>query len=192
VARKDYLDVAKKRKASRKEIRKGIRKQLNYLRRHLAHIDELIAAGASLSGLSNRRYRILLIISGVLRQQQEMYDNSVQRIDDRIVSIAQPHVRPMVRGKAGKPVEFGAKLSASCVQGCVFLDRLSWDNFNESGDLIAQVERFRERFGHYPESVHADQIYRTRENLRWCKERGIRLSGHRWVNPHQTRRCNLN
>jgi hypothetical protein len=177
VARKEYLAIAKKRKPTHKEIRKGIRKQLNYLRRNLAHIDDLIAAGASLSCLSKRSYRILLIISEVLRQQQEMYDNSTHRIDDRIVSITQPHVRPIVRGKAGKPVEFGAKLSASCINGCVFLDRLSWDNFNESGDLITQVKRFRERFGHYPESVHADQIYRTRDNLRWCKKHGIRLSG---------------
>ena len=114
-----------------------------------------------------------------------MYATGVHRIDDRIVSMAQPHVRPIVRGKAGKPVEFGAKLSASDVKGCVFLDRLSWDNVNESGDLIPQVERFRERFGHYPESIHADRIYRTRDNLRWCKDRGIRLSGPPLGRPSQ-------
>jgi len=62
------------------------------------------------------------------------------RIEDRIVSLSQPHIRPIVRGKAGKSVEFGAKLSASCFEGYVFLDRISWDNFNESGDLKAQVE----------------------------------------------------
>jgi hypothetical protein len=185
LARKEYLTIAKKRKPTHKQIRKGIRKQLNYLRRNLAHIDDLIAAGARLSGLSKRRYRILLIISEVLRQQQEMYDNGTHRVDDRIVSIAQPHVRPIVRGKAGKPVEFGAKLSASCINGCVFLDRLSWDNFNESGDLITQIKRFRERFGHYPESVHVDQIYRTRDNIRWCKENGIRLSGPPLGRPSQ-------
>ena len=58
------------------------------------------------------------------------------RIEDRIVSINQPHIRPIVRGKAGSSVEFGAKISASCVDGYVFLDRLSWDNFNESPDFI--------------------------------------------------------
>jgi transposase, IS5 family len=70
--------------------------------------------------------------------------------------LAQPHVRPIVRGKAGTPVEFGAKTFASCVDGNVFLDHLSWDNFNESWDLPQQVEQFRNRFGNYPESVHAD------------------------------------
>ena len=176
-ARTAYLAVAKQRKPSRKKIRKGIRQQLGYLRRNLAHIDTLIAAGTSLSRLSQRQYRILLVIHEVVRQQQQMYDTQIRRIDDRIVSLTQPHVRPIVRGKAGVPVEFGPKLSVSCVNGCVSIDRLSWNNFNESGDLITQVEAFRRRFGHYPESVHADQIYRTRANRQWCKAQGIRMSG---------------
>ena len=73
--------------------------------------------------------------------------------------------------------EFGAKLSASYFNGYVFLDRISWDNFNESGDLKTQIESFKNYTGYYPESVHVDKIYRTRENLAWCKERGIRISG---------------
>ena len=79
--------------------------------------------------------------------------------------------------KAGKPVEFGAKLSVSCFEGYVFLDRIRWDNFNESKDLKAQIENYYRITGYYPESVHVDKIYRTRENRAWCKERGIRLSG---------------
>lgn len=177
LARKAYLAVAKKRQASRKLKRKGIRQQLNYLARNLKHIDRLLAAGASLTSLSRRQYRLLLVISELYRQQREMYDSKRHRIDDRIVNITQPHVRPIVRGKAGVPVEFGAKLSVSCINGCVFLDKLSWDNFNESTHLQAQVEAFRARLGHYPESVHADQIYRTRDNRSWCKAHGIRLSG---------------
>ena len=58
---------------------------------------------------------------------------------------------------------------------CIFR-RMSWDNFNESGDLKAQVEAFKNYTGYYPESVHADRIYRNRENRAWCKERGIRIS----------------
>jgi hypothetical protein len=42
-----------------------------------------------------------------------MYQHRQHRIDDRIVSIAQPHVRPIVRGKTGTPVEFGAKINTS-------------------------------------------------------------------------------
>ena len=177
LARKAYLAVAKKRKPGAKLRRKGIRQQLNYLARNLSHIETLIAAGASLALLSRRQYRLLLVIHELHRQQLEMYETKTHRVDDRIVSLTQPHVRPIVRGKAGVPVEFGAKLSVSCVQGCVFLDVLSWDNFNESTHLEQQVEAFHARLGHYPESVHADQIYRTRANRTFCKANHIRLSG---------------
>ena len=176
-ARRDFLKIVKRRKKPRKLIRKGLRKQLNYVRRNLGHIDRLIEVGATLAALNPREYKTLLVIHEVYRQQQHMYDHKQRRVDDRIVSISQPHVRPIVRGKAGTPVEFGAKFDISCVAGYVFIDHLSWDNFNESNDLIPQIERFRTRTGHYPASVHADQIYRTRDNLRWCKQQGIRLSG---------------
>ena len=96
------------------------------------------------------------------RQQSYMSENKEKRIDDRIVSLQQPHIRPIVRGKAGKPVEFGGKISASIYENFVFLDKLSWDNFNESQYLKEQVERYFEYMGCYPESIHVDQIYRTR------------------------------
>jgi len=83
----------------------------------------------------------------------------------------------VVRGKAGKPVEFGAKLSVSHVDGMVYLDRLSWENFNESTDLNAQIESYRRRFGSYPEWVLADKIYWTRENRALCKALDIKMGG---------------
>lgn len=136
-----------------------------------------MAVGASLSWLSKRQYKMLLVVTEVDRQQLWMFENRKQSIENRIVSLTQPHVRPLVRGKAGNPVEFGAKLSASCGNGYVFLDHLSWDNFNESGDLKEQIEEFKRYPGFYPESVHVDKIYRTREKRAYCQERGIRMSG---------------
>ncbi len=143
----------------------------------MSHIEKLINSGAELTSLNPRKYKMLLVVTEVYRQQLWMYENESNRIDDRIVSISQPHIRPIVRGKAGKPVEFGAKLSVSCFDQYVFLDHLSWDNFNESGDFEAQIEEYKNFTGYYPSSVHVDQIYRTRANRAWCKERGIRISG---------------
>ncbi len=177
-ARRDFLNASRKRKLSAKQRRKALKKQLSYVRRNLAHIDALLNAGASFTALSRFHYQTLLVVSEVFRQQEWMLENSTHRIDDRIVSIAQPHVRPIVRGKAGIPVEFGAKFSASCNEdGFVFLDHLSWDNFNESGDLQQQAEAYKDRYGYYPEVIYADQIYRTRANRTWCSERNIRLMG---------------
>jgi len=177
LARKDYLLIAKQRRPSRHKKRQAIKKQLQYIKRNLAHIEQLIDSGASLEGLNKKQYKTLLVLTEVARQQQWLFDNNKQSIEDRIVSLSQPHIRPIVRGKAGKSVEFGAKISASCFEGYVFLDRMSWDNFNESGDLKAQIEAYHRFTGYYPESVHADRIYRTRENRAWCKEKGIRISG---------------
>lgn len=177
LARKDYLAVAKKRRPSGKQKRNAIKKQLQYLRRNLAHIEQLIELGASLTNLSKKQYKMLLVLSEVYRQQLWLFKNSKNRIDDRIVSLSQPHIRPIVRGKAGQAVEFGAKLSASCFEGYALLDFISWNNFNESGDFKSQIESDRDFMGFYPESVHVAQIYRTRENRAWCKERGIRISG---------------
>jgi len=175
-ARKDYLGIAKMKKAGRKKIRQGVGKQLRYLRRNLAFISEMAKEGL-LVHLSRTQYRNLLVIHELFRQQQWMHENRSHRIANRIVSITQPHIRPIIRGKAGSDVEFGAKVSVSLVNGMTFVDRISWDAYNESGDLVDQIESYRKRFGHDPASVHADKIYRTRENIRYCKSRGIRLSG---------------
>ncbi len=177
LARKDYLLIAKQRRLTRNKRRQAIKKQLQYIKRNLAHIQQLIDLSATLEGLNKKQYKTLLVLTEVARQQQWLFDNDKQSIEDRIVSLNQPHIRPIVRGKAGKSVEFGAKLSASCFEGYVFLDRMSWDSFNESGDLKAQVEAYYRFTGYYPESVHADRIYRTRENRAWCKGKGIRISG---------------
>lgn len=169
----------RKKKPRRNVIRKAVRKQLGYLRRNLAHIEKLLQnpAVGSLTRLSKRLYKLLLVSHEVYRQQQQMYDAKAKRVDDRIVSLSQPHVRPIKRGKAGRDTEFGAKLSASVVDGFSFLDHLRWDSFNESCDFVKQVETYRRRFGCYPESVHVDQIYRTRANRAFCKAKGIRMSG---------------
>jgi hypothetical protein len=175
-ARKDFLSIAKSKKISKSKLRKAIRRQLGYLGRNLKTIDKLSQI-SSLLLLDKRDYKLLLVISEAYRQQKWMFDHGVNRIDDRIVSIYQPHVRPIKRGKAGAATEFGAKISVSLVDGFSYLDRLSWDAYNESGDLIDQAETYRRRFGFYPASVHADKIYRNRENIRFCKEHGIRICG---------------
>ena len=176
-ARQAYLSVAKQRRPSARIRRKAVGQQLRYLRRNLKHIDDLLAAGARLCELKPYWYRRLLVIHEVFRQQWQMYQQRQRRIEHRIVSLSQPHVRPIVRGKAGRPVEFGAKIALSCVSGYALLERLDWEAFNESTDLVEQVERYRERFGCYPVSVHVDQLYRTRANRAWCQAHGIRLSG---------------
>jgi len=180
-ARRAYLRISKRKRLGSKLIRKGIRQQLQYLRRDFKHIEQMLDTLMPEDGmvfpLNHRLQRQYWIIQQLYAQQQQMYKSNTRRCDDRIISISQPHVRPIVRGKAGKSVEFGSKISVSMVGKLAFVDRLSWDAFNESADLIAQVKAYKGRFGFYPEAVYADGIYGTRDNRKWLKDHGIRFAG---------------
>jgi hypothetical protein len=175
VARKNYLKSARSKRLSPSARRRFIRKQLNYLARNIKIINSFDTSAISL--LPAKEYHQLLVLTEVYRQQKELFTENKKSIQDRIVNAAQPHVRPIVRGKVGKMTEFGAKISASIVDGFAFLDRISFDSYNESEDLEKQIELYKKRYGKYPKRVLADQIYRTRKNRALCKKLGISISG---------------
>ena len=178
-ARKAYLAIVKCRRPGKKKYRQGNKQQLQYLRRNLKSIENMLD---SLPGraipLPYHLLRQYWIIQHLYAQQDDMYKNKRQRCDDRLVSISQPYVRPMVRGKLNKPVEFGAKLSVSLTgDGIACVDELRWDAFHEGKDLKRQVEAYKERHGVYPEKVLADPLYGTRENRNYLKALGIHYAG---------------
>jgi hypothetical protein len=178
LARKQYLNVAKKKNKSKKEIRKGIGQQLRYLRRNLKNIDKLLDTAEDKSfPLEHRDQRIYWVIQHIYSQQAQMHKEHTHSIDNRIVNIYQPYVRPIVRGKDKAQVEFGAKLGVSIQDGYARINTLSWEAYNEGTDLKKQVEAYKAMNGYYPEVVITDKIYGTRENRQWLKELGIRYSG---------------
>ena len=181
-ARKAYLRIAKQKRPQSAAIRKAIGQQLRFVRRDLQFIEQL-QEYAHAGVLSKRQKRYLVTIKKLYEQQNYMYQNRTHQVEDRIVSIHQPHVRPIVRGKARSFTEFGAKVEASIVDGFSFLEQLSWDAFNEATGLKEAVEKYRQRYGCYPEAILADRLYRNRENLAYCKELGIRLSGPKLGRP---------
>lgn len=173
-ARRDYLKLARSKKRTAKRIRKAIRQQLQYIRRDRGYIRQFAAQGYL---LKEKETRILEVLDKVYAQQKLMYDNKVHTIENRIVSISQPYIRPIVRGKSNAQVEFGAKLDLSMVDGFGRIEKISFEAYNESEVLTDVIDRYKQRTGRYPERVLADKIYRNRSNLTYCKERGIRLSG---------------
>jgi hypothetical protein len=174
-----YLDYAKKKKKSKSTHRKMTRKLLEAVNRDIKHINHLLDIFESKGlffPLNYKEQRMLWIVTTAYEQQKQMYDNNTHSCVHRIVSIFQPHVRPIVRGKQGKQVEFGSKLGVSLDNGFARINTLSWDAYNEGGDLIAQVEAYKKVHGYYPELVQVDKIYATRENRQWLKDRGIRIT----------------
>lgn len=180
-ARKNYLNLAKSKKRSTKKIRKTIRKQLAYVKRDLGYLEDFMTQGFALKA---SEIMLLLTIYILYDQQEYMYKNKTHQMANRIISISQPYIRPIVRGKVKSPVEFGAKLDISIVDGgFARIEKISFDPYNESICLKDAIKRYYERNGYYPERVLADKIYRTRENISYCKEKGIRLSGPKLGRP---------
>ena len=166
------LAFVKSRKHTEKKVREALKKQLSYVRRGIRYLEGFFSRGYA---PDKKDIPLLVTIFRLCLQQEYMYKNHVHSVTDRIVSIRQPWVRPIVRGKASAPVEFGPKLDVGIdSEGYGRIEKISFDPYNESGSLAAVVERYRERIGLYPERVLADKIYRTKENRAYCRENGIR------------------
>ena len=174
--RKAFLTIAQNKNPSKKKINKAIKEHLTALRNNIKSINSLLDKNSEgLMLLKRKEYKYLLVIQTVYEQQKGMYDGKTHKCPDRIVSIHQPHVRPIVRGKLSSKVEFGSKIQVTLMNGFAFLDEFSWDAFNEGKYLISSVEKYKERFGYYPETVLADKIYCNRANRNDLKELKITL-----------------
>ena len=155
--------------------------QLGYVRRDLEYIDGFMHDGYA---PSRKFVDDIITIHILYEQQMYMYLNQTHKVEDRIVSISQPYVRPIVRGKAKSPTEFGAKLHLSITEtGFARIEYLSFDGYNEGPQLIDALTAYKYRNGYYPERVLVDQIYRTRDNIAFCNDNGIRISGPKLGRP---------
>ncbi len=194
IARKEFLNTARKKAKSYKEIYKANGSQLRYLRRNLASIAKLLLHYETQNiahTLKQRELEYIEVMELIYEQQNTMHTQKIHSIENRIVNLHQRYVRPIVRGKEGKKVEFGSKLQVSLVNGFAFLDKLSWDNFNEGKWLMDSVGKYKQRFGYYPEEVLADQIYCNRENRQKLKALNIKLLAKPLGRPGKEAQSNL-
>jgi transposase, IS5 family len=179
-ARKDYLNAALKKKKTGKEVRKAIKKQLNYIQRNILTINDLwdlLLSKDITVPLQKAKFKKWLVCQEIYRQQKLMIDQNTRTCEHRIVSIEQPHVRAIPRGKAGKNIEFGAKIALSVVNGTNRIYKIDWDAYNDGIDLIGQVEAFKKQYHKYPKLVLADKIYMTKANREFLKKHNIEHRG---------------
>lgn len=175
LARENYLKYAKAKKLSMGKRFTANRLQLQYIERNIKTIEKYVEQGVFI--INDIQSETLETIKTIYTQQYTMWETKTNRIDNRIVNFHQPHIRPIVRNKAGTKVEFGPKIAVSKVNGYILLDKISFANFNESQTLHDIIERYKVMHGVYPEVVRADKIYQTRANRSLCKTLNIRLSG---------------
>jgi len=175
-ARKAFLAHSRRRKSTYEQIRYAIQQQLQFVRRNLETITKQVETGAELTKLDRVLYEKLQTIAELYLHQQAMFDQKTNVCPERIVSIAQPHLRPIVRGKAGVPVEFGAKIATAQIGGFTFVIHMGYDNFSEAKYLEKSAEEYKRTFGFYPKVIIGDRAYGTNGNRKYCKSKGIRLS----------------
>lgn len=162
-----YLSYQRRRRKSarrKRRIRHGLTK---FLVRLLTRIDEL-----GVKAFSEKDSQRLTVIRTLCRQQHEKMLHPEGKIKNRIVSLHKPYVRPIVRGKEVKAVEFGAKVNLLQVDGINFIEHISYDAFNEGTRMISTIRKHRSYFG----ACHqfgADAIYATNANRRYCTENKI-------------------
>lgn len=178
-ARRVYLSFCKKRQKTKKMVRNSKKKMLQYVRRNIGQMRDVLSEIGSVRGtIKEAVMKKLKVAEKIYEQQLAMYKNKTHRIAERIVSFHREYVRPIKRGKHGRKVEFGPKAALSHVDGFMFLDALSHDNFSEADtDIVReQIASYEERFGRKPPSFTADMLYGTLSNRELMKERDIRAS----------------
>ena len=183
--RTKYLDVEKanltymkQRKHNKSQQRKLTRRLIKLLAKILEEIRKMMREHDDEDQLTLREKSTLDIITKVYRQQKNHFNSNDPResIPDRIVSISKPYVRPIVRGKEVKNVEFGAKCNNILIDGISFIEKLSFNAFNEGTRLEHCIKMHKRLFKVDAKKIGGDTGYAGTANRNLCKELGIQTS----------------
>ena len=183
--RTKYLDVEKanltyrkQRKHTKSQTRKITRRLLDLLGKILREMRRMEREHEGVNMFTDRERQAIDIITKVYRQQHNHFQSGDAResIPDRIVSVNKPYVRPIVRGKEVKSVEFGAKCNNILVDGISFIEKLSFNAFNEGTRLKHCLKMHKRLFGVEAKKVGGDTSYAGNANRELCSKNGIQTS----------------
>lgn len=180
--RTKYLDVAhdnmayvKQRHHTNKRTRRMIRRQLDLLGKILKELRRLDRENPCAGIFSDKQLAEIETITKIYRQQHKHHEsgNAKESIPNRIVSVNKPYIRPIVRGKEVKKVEFGAKCNNIQVDGLSFIEKLSFNAFNEGTRLVHCVKLAEKLFGEKITKLAGDCSYSGNANRSFCSEQNI-------------------
>ena len=166
-----YGYYSRKRRKSKKERRVLTRSLIHLLGKLLFLLEETRRNHPDGFTMPVRYYRQIKIITKVLSQQQEIFETG-KSVPGRIVSLSKSYIRPIVRGKEVKPVEFGAKVNMIQFGGINFIEHISFSAFHEGIRLKQSVRYGRELVGKLTH-LSGDDIYATNANRTYCKKENI-------------------
>ena len=175
---KANLTYRKQRKHTKAQTRKITRRLLDLLGKILREMRKMDREHEAAKLFTDREKQTIDIITKAYRQQCNHFQSGDAResIPNRIVSVSKPYVRPIVRGKETKNVEFGAKCNNILVDGISFIERLSFNAFNEGARLPHCIKMHRRLFGVDAKKIGGDTSYAGTANRDLCKELKIQTS----------------
>ena len=165
---------SKTRKKTHKLRKRRMKSLLYLLKQGIGFLETLLEShGGNIDILEQLKIREKLkTVCTVYHQQKYMHENPGEYVKDRIVSLFKPYLRPIVRGKENKRVEFGAKVHMYQIDGINIIDKLSFDPFNEAKNLKGCVIKHKQHFGELFQ-LGVDNIYGTNENRKYLTGEGI-------------------
>lgn len=177
---KKYLSYQKTRRKSHKKTRQIRRRLLYLLNKYLKLLPGLIGAmkrkeSESLynCNVKNNFFPRLSIIKKVYQQQQLHFDNPKAKIKSRIISLAKPYLRPIVRGKETKRVEFGMKVHEMQIDGINFIEHWNFEAYHEGIRMKQTLWKHQNLFKRKCSFFGGDQIYANNKNRRYCTNQNI-------------------
>ena len=131
--------------------------------------------GLELQAIADELTQYLPLAKVCVRQARErvLLERAVP-YDRKLFSIFEPHTELLIRGKAGKELEFGHMVELQQIEGGlitgyqVYLQRPA-----EAPLLVPAVEAHRELFGHVPELCAADKGFSAQQELARVAELGV-------------------
>jgi hypothetical protein len=175
---KANLTYRKQRKHNKAQTRKITRRLLDLLGKILREMRKMAREHEAAKLFTDRERQTIDIITRAYRQQCNHFQSGDAResIPNRIVSVSKPYVRPIVRGKETKNVEFGAKCNNILVDGISFIEKLSFNAFNEGTRLEHCIKMHKRLFGVDAKKIGGDTSYAGTANRDLCKELKIQTS----------------
>lgn len=167
----NYLSYSKTKKKTNKKTRRRIKSLIYLLEKLLFQLSEIEQKLPDNFSFPDRYYIRLSTITKVLEQQKELFEGI--NVNGRIVSIDKSYIRPIVRGKETKRVEFGAKANILQVDGINFIEHISFDAFNEGTRLVNSVWLAQTLFNTKVHMLGGDNIFGTNANRKFCSTNGI-------------------
>lgn len=161
------------RRKPKKRTKKRMRQLLDWVRKGLHFVQLILDTNPEVHSLiDTETYDKIKVIRQIRQQQGLKFNNPEYKIKNRIVSLYKPYIRPIVRGKVNKLVEFGAKVHISQVDQINFIEHLSFNAFHEGIRMKKSIRNHISRFG-MCRAYAGDKIYANRANRKHTATKGI-------------------